>query len=55
MVLAAQATCLGAMVFSYFNDSLFWVADRNIVVRQVYSLCFCYITLVLDSLRAVLR
>jgi gluconate:H+ symporter, GntP family len=35
MVLAAQAACLGALLFSYFNDSFFWVANRLLGVRQV--------------------
>lgn len=35
MVLAAQASTLGAMVFSYFNDSLFWVVNRMLGVKTV--------------------
>lgn len=35
MVLAAQAACLGAMIFSYFNDSLFWVVNRMMGVKEV--------------------
>ncbi|MCY0906579.1 GntP family permease [Arthrobacter sp. H14-L1] len=35
MILAAQAACLGAMVFSYFNDSLFWVVNRMLGVTDV--------------------
>lgn len=35
MVLAAQAATLGAMVFSYFNDSLFWVVNRMLGVKTV--------------------
>lgn len=35
MVLAAQASALGAMVFSYFNDSLFWVVNRMLGVKTV--------------------
>lgn len=35
MVLAAQAACLGAMIFSYFNDSLFWVVNRMLGVKTV--------------------
>lgn len=35
MVLAAQAACLGAMIFSYFNDSLFWVVNRMMGVKTV--------------------
>jgi GntP family gluconate:H+ symporter len=34
-VLAAQAACLGAMVFSYFNDSYFWVVNRLLGVEDV--------------------
>ncbi|GAA5168814.1 GntP family permease [Ornithinimicrobium tianjinense] len=35
MVLAAQAATLGAMIFSYFNDSLFWVVNRMLGVKTV--------------------
>jgi GntP family gluconate:H+ symporter len=35
LALAAQAACLGAMVFSYFNDSLFWVVNRMLGVKEV--------------------
>lgn len=35
MILAAQAACLGAMVFSYFNDSLFWVVNRMLGITDV--------------------
>lgn len=35
LVLAAQASCLGAMIFSYFNDSLFWVVNRMLGVKEV--------------------
>ncbi len=34
MLLAAQAAAMGAMFFSYFNDSLFWVVCRMIGVRD---------------------
>ena len=34
MVLAAQAAALGSMLFSYFNDSLFWVVNRTIGIKQ---------------------
>lgn len=34
-VLAAQAAAMGAMVFSYFNDSLFWVVNRMLGVTNV--------------------
>jgi GntP family gluconate:H+ symporter len=27
-VIAAQATTVGAMIFSYFNDSFFWVVTK---------------------------
>lgn len=33
LALAAQAACLGALVFSYFNDSLFWVINRMLGVK----------------------
>lgn len=35
MALAAQAAALGAMVFSYFNDSLFWVVNRTLGIKEV--------------------
>ncbi|MFS0689382.1 gluconate:H+ symporter [Sporosarcina sp. 179-K 8C2 HS] len=35
MALAAQAAALGAMIFSYFNDSLFWVVNRMLGVKKV--------------------
>lgn len=35
MALAAQAAALGAMVFSYFNDSLFWVVNRMLGIKNV--------------------
>ncbi|WP_339212964.1 gluconate:H+ symporter [Ornithinibacillus sp. FSL M8-0202] len=35
LVLAAQAAALGAMVFSYFNDSLFWVVNRMLGIKNV--------------------
>jgi GntP family gluconate:H+ symporter len=34
MVLAAQAACIGAMFFSYFNDSYFWVVNRMLGVKS---------------------
>lgn len=34
MVFAAQAACLGAMVFSYFSDSMFWVMNRILGVKS---------------------
>lgn len=34
-VLAAQAAAMGAMVFSYFNDSLFWVVNRMLGITHV--------------------
>lgn len=34
-VLAAQAATLGAMVFSYFNDSYFWVVNRMLGIDDV--------------------
>lgn len=35
MVLAAQAAALGAMIFSYFNDSFFWVVNRMLGIKEV--------------------
>ena len=35
MLLAAQAACMGAMFFSYFNDSLFWVVNRLMGIVEV--------------------
>lgn len=35
MVLAALAACSGSMVFSYFNDSLFWVVNRMLGIKEV--------------------
>lgn len=35
LVLAAQAASLGAMIFSYFNDSLFWVVNRMLGITDV--------------------
>lgn len=34
MVLAAQAACLGALLFGYFNDSFFWVINRMLGVKN---------------------
>ena len=34
MTLAALAACMGAMVFSYFNDSLFWVVNRTLGITD---------------------
>jgi len=34
-VIAAQAAALGAMVFSYFNDSYFWVVNRLLGIDEV--------------------
>ncbi len=34
MVLAAQAACLGALLFGYFNDSFFWVVNRMLGVTN---------------------
>lgn len=33
--LAAQAAALGAMVFSYFNDSYYWVVNRMLGIEDV--------------------
>jgi gluconate:H+ symporter, GntP family len=35
LVLASQAAALGAMIFSYFNDSLFWVVNRMLGIKNV--------------------
>ncbi|MFB4163913.1 GntP family permease [Alteribacillus sp. JSM 102045] len=35
IVLAAQAATLGALIFSYFNDSLFWVVNRMLGIKDV--------------------
>ena len=35
MVLAAQGAAIGSMVFSYFNDSMFWVANRMLGIRDI--------------------
>ncbi|MCT6924138.1 gluconate:H+ symporter [Metasolibacillus sp.] len=35
MALAAQAAAMGALVFSYFNDSLFWVVNRMSGITNV--------------------
>lgn len=35
LALAAQAAALGAMVFSYFNDSMFWVVNRMLGIKTV--------------------
>ena len=34
MVFAAQAAAIGSMVFSYFNDSYFWVVNRMLGVTN---------------------
>src|SRR5699024_6949249 len=34
-VLAAQAAAFGAMVFSYFKDSLFWVVNRMLGIKKI--------------------
>lgn len=34
-VFAAQSAALGAMVFSYFNDSFYWVVNRMIGIEDV--------------------
>lgn len=34
MVLAAQAAALGAMVFSYYSDTLFWVVNRSLGIKD---------------------
>ncbi len=35
MALAAQAAAAGSLVFSYFNDSFFWVVNRMLGIREV--------------------
>lgn len=35
MALAAQAAAMGSLVFSYFNDSLFWVVNRMSGIKNV--------------------
>lgn len=35
MALAAQAAAMGALIFSYFNDSLFWVVNRMLGIKEV--------------------
>ena len=35
MALAAQAAAMGALIFSYFNDSLFWVVNRLLGIKEV--------------------
>lgn len=35
MALAAQAAAMGSMIFSYFNDSLFWVVNRMLGIKDV--------------------
>ncbi len=34
LVFAAQAACIGSMVFGYFNDSYFWVINRILGVKN---------------------
>lgn len=34
-VFAAQSASMGAMIFSYFNDSLFWVVNRMLGIDEV--------------------
>ena len=35
MLAAAQAATLGALFFSYFNDSMFWVVNRMMGIKDV--------------------
>lgn len=35
MVLAAQAAAMGSLIFSYFNDSFFWVVNRMLGIKDV--------------------
>jgi GntP family gluconate:H+ symporter len=34
-VFATISACMGAMVFSYFNDSFFWVVNRMMGITDV--------------------
>ena len=34
MALAAQAAALGAMIFSYFSDTMFWVVNRSLGITK---------------------
>ena len=34
-VFATMSACMGAMVFSYFNDSFFWVVTRMVGITDV--------------------
>lgn len=35
LVLASLAACMGSLVFSYFNDSFFWVLNRMLGIKDV--------------------
>ncbi len=35
LALAAQAAAMGSLVFSYFNDSFFWVVNRMLGIKEV--------------------
>jgi GntP family gluconate:H+ symporter len=35
MALAASAAALGSLIFSYFNDSFFWVVNRMLGIKDV--------------------
>ncbi|KKK39790.1 gluconate permease [Mesobacillus campisalis] len=35
MALAAMAASLGSLIFSYFNDSFFWVSNRMLGIKEV--------------------
>lgn len=35
MALAAQAAALGSLIFSYFNDSFFWIVNRMLGIKNV--------------------
>lgn len=35
MALAAQAATMGSLIFSYFNDSFFWVVNRMMGIKNV--------------------
>jgi gluconate:H+ symporter, GntP family len=35
MLVAAQAATMGSLFFGYFNDSLFWVVNRMMGIKDV--------------------
>lgn len=42
MLVAAQAAAVGALFFSYFNDSLFWVVNRMMGIKDVKQQIFVW-------------